>query len=145
MTSVLEITWPESLCWIASGLVNYFLYGITHSNASNDKRIRFCDQRNTKTSNSPGDKKPDAFKKECLALSRRQESLYSINNIETFGNEVEENEKRGSRLTPARTIIKNYNTKPKHLSTQESQDIPLENTCYPENNIYAKGLAAESL
>ena len=126
MTRVLEITWPEFLSWMAFGLAVYFLYGITHSTASNYKRTRFYDQRNTNQTNSLKTKSPDEFREECLVLSRRQDSLHAINNIEALDNTPEENEKCNSTLNTNRTIIKNYNPKPDHLSSQISQDIPLE-------------------
>ena len=130
MTSVLEISWPEFSSWMTFGLAVYFLYGITHSSASNDKRIRLYDQRNTKHSNSLRTKNPDEFREECLVLSRRQDSLHAINTIETLDNAVEENKKYNSTSNTSRTIIKNYNSKPNHMSSQISQDIPLEESCH---------------
>jgi hypothetical protein len=121
------------------GLAVYFLYGITHSSASNDKRIRFYDQRNTKHSNSLRTKNPDEFREECLVLSRRQDSLHAISNVETLDNAIEENRKYDSTSNTSRTIIKNYNPNPNQVSSEVIQDISLEESSHSEHpNIHTR-------
>ena len=122
MATVLEITWPESLSWIAFGSVTYFIYGISHSViANNDKNA--IDRYATSDRSSPRNKSSKEIRIESMVLSKRQKQRYANQSGEDISKRRVEGHNYSNHKN-TKGIIKNYQPNTEISQALNSHDTP---------------------
>ena len=133
LSSVLEVTWPESLSWILFGFVTYFSYGMTHSNAANnDIEAKQCNQDIGRSNrNILRSKSTDKFSGESIVLSKRQEAFRNDKGIEIVENRKYKSPGQHDNSSCENGIIRNYRAVSNNISLLEIEEYSQINTSMP--------------
>ena len=123
MATVLEITWPESLSWIAFGSMTYFIYGISHSDIANNEN-NAIDRYTTSDRSSPRNKSSKEIRIESMVLSKRQKQRYANRSSEDISKRRVEGPNYSNNKN-TKGIIKNY-----HPITESSQVLSSHDTTH---------------